>query len=273
MSSPATTIRSAPPRQWQTRAILAVVGMIAMVAAIGMATLWFGLITGEEFCPFTFTRRTFFYYEVPLIGAQVSPITRDVNTNALATFLKSNNYIVIPANATHRWDLVFDMRSSVETSRGDAAILCAYLDAVESDGTPYWEKWTEKHPAVAKILWPEVASIAQAQLYILIPDLIELAKRAASPAQFRKDLDVLLAKRLSELARVHRHVEDDRTAVDLLNQALRYLPNDSELLRAREEAQAALGEAPAAKPATGATSSLPPATTSPATAKPQTAAP
>lgn len=242
MNSDSNTRPTRPKKEWLPRIIVGVVGVIAVFVAVGMATLWFGIIAGEEFCPETFTRRSFFYYEIPLIGFQISPITRNDTTSAVSVHLTSNNFVPVPKGAKHRWDLVFDTRAAIKASQGDAAILCAYLDATDHEGKHYWEQWTDENKAIAKILWPAVASVARNRLYLFAPQLIDLAEQASDPQQFQSDLDALLAQQYGDLATVHQQLKDHETAVDLLTKALQYAPDDARLLKRRAVSLDALGE-------------------------------
>lgn len=227
-------------KRWQARLILSVVSMVGLLAVVFIATVWFGLIGGEEFCPQTFARRSFYYYEIPLVGVQVSPITRSDTTDGFSSFLKLKNYIPAAGNATPRWDLVNDSRSGVETSQGDASILCAYLDAMNSESNSYWEKWSEDHPAIAKVLWPAVAEVAREQLYILIPPLIELAKQASNSAQFQKDLDRLVAEQFCQIATIHQNLNDHEVAARLFAVALKRDPANQAAFEGRRASEAAL---------------------------------
>jgi len=44
---------------------------------LAVSVALFGMVVGEEFSPDKFARRSFIYYEIPLLGIQVSPVYRD----------------------------------------------------------------------------------------------------------------------------------------------------------------------------------------------------
>lgn len=51
---------------------LLIVGSLGLVVVIGIAN--FGLVNGEEFAPDTFERRSYWYFELPLVRLKVTPI-------------------------------------------------------------------------------------------------------------------------------------------------------------------------------------------------------
>lgn len=220
-----------------SRVILLVAGPLMIVAAALIITYNFGEISGEEFCPETFARREFYYHEIPLLGIQITGITRTTKTNSLETLLTTKK-LVPPSTATPRWDLVFDMRESRVTSKGDASILTEYLDATDADGGLYWETWTKDNPKIAKILWPAVAAVSRKQLYIFVPDLVALATPAEDPQKLQSDMDARLAQRYGDLAIVHQELDDHETAVMLLDEALKYDPSDTSLVEAKAKSAA-----------------------------------
>ena len=226
--------------RWLYRVLFGVLGLLGIGVVTYIATCLFGFVSGEEFSPDTFARRSFYYYQIPLIHLQVSPIGRDDQTNALETHLCAKKYVPVDKKKKPRWDLVLARRAGVVITQGDAAILCAYLDSEDKDGNLCWKKWTEDHPKVAKILWPEVARVARRQLYMFTPEMLELATGAANVDAFALELNRLLARKYSDLADVQQQLELHETAVELLNEAIRYAPDDSELKERRSKSQQAV---------------------------------
>jgi hypothetical protein len=212
-----------------------------MATVVLVATLLFGLNSGEEFSPGTFTRRSFYYYEIPLLGIQVTPIVREDETGSFERYLVRKGYVKSAAPGDPRWDLVRAARSGTTTFRGDADILCSYLDAVDSTGSRYWEAWSEEHPKLASVLWPLVAHAANQQLYIFVPELIDLASSASKPDELQRKLRQSLARQYCRLAEVQQNLGDHETAIELLTHALEYAPEDRETLQRREMSLRALG--------------------------------
>lgn len=199
MSTPATASRSSAPRRRQV-VLLCLVGPLILLAVGGYVTLFFGQVSGTEFSPESFDRRSFRYHEVPLLGWQVTPIKRDSATGTLETFLQQQDYFT--AQAATRWDLIMaTQRGQIIDPRG-ASILAPYLDANTPAAKSYWVDWSKQHPGHARWLWPEVVRLARRRLYVLIPDVMRLARarvRGASE-EFYAELQTLLAQRSGELA-------------------------------------------------------------------------
>jgi hypothetical protein len=224
-------------RRWVGRLGLGIAGVLGVLFIIFIATIAFGVVSGEEFSPGTFARRSFIYYEIPLIGLQITPIGRDDETNTLESYLCAQKLVPVNKSTKPRWDLVYAQRSGMEVFQGDAAILCAYLDAEDKEGDLYWKTWTENHPKLAKTLWPAVARVASQQLYIFTPEMFQLAKAANDPDSFSRELDRMLAGKYTHLGGIQQGLELHETAVELLTEALNYAPNDKDLIERREESR------------------------------------
>ena len=222
---------------------LLIVGSLGLVVVIGIAN--FGLVNGEEFAPDTFERRSYWYFELPLVRLKVTPIKRSAHQNSLEQTLVDNNYLtaIIPPK---RWDLVTTQRYGQLWREGDALILCHYLDAVDhDDGSAsdcYWEQWTNDHSQLAQILWPEVARLARRDLYFLIPPLFEAAVASGSPQQLQNDLDEILARSYEWLAEAEVELKNLDTAVRFYSDALRRDPNRIRCLTGRANCYEALGK-------------------------------
>jgi hypothetical protein len=218
-------------------------GLFGLVAVLTIATLLFGLHTGEEFAPDSFQRRTFYYYQIPLLGIQVTPIVREDQTSMFERYLRTNGFIAPGKPPTGRWDLVRATQGGKVRFRGDAEILCSYLDAVDPNDTPYWKAWSEKNADAAKVLWPLVARMARRQLYILVPEMIDLARGESNPARLRGRLEDSLAHQFLRLGQTEQALGNHEQAIELLDEALRYAPDDPEILTCRELSRQQLGQA------------------------------
>jgi hypothetical protein len=242
MSEETSPTRPRTNRKWGTKVLFGFLAILGVAAVLLVATLLFGLHTGEEFSPDTFSRRAFYYYEIPLLGLQVTPIVRKIQTNSFERYLLQNGLVKSGSAGQTRWDLVHAARSGTTTFRGDADILCSYLDAVDSDGTSRWKTWSEKNPKLAAVLWPLVGRAAMEQLYIFIPDLIDLADSGSAPDELQQQLNESLARQYRRLAEIQQQQGDHETAIDLLTEALDYAPADPEILQSRETSLRALGK-------------------------------
>ena len=93
----------------------------AVLFVLAYMTLTFGRIQGEEFSPDVFRRREFSYYEIPLLGLQVWPITHTESTGPLENYLRNKQLISLPARLPEpRWDLV----SATRGWGGTRSIMC-----------------------------------------------------------------------------------------------------------------------------------------------------
>ncbi len=196
-----------------------IVATMGLAAAVLIATLLFGQHGGEEFCPSTFTRRTFFYFQIPLIGIQVTPIFRDDTTNSLENYLVAGKFVKRTATDNPRWDLVTALSAGSKVVHGDAEILCSYLDTADENRRMVWQHWSDTHTEAAKVLWPLVAQLARQQLYLLVPDLFELASSESDPKTLAKKLDQSLARQYRRLAEIQQQLGNHGMARELQNYA------------------------------------------------------
>ena len=230
--------------RWLFRGFISLIGCAGVLLICWVFTVIFGRVTGEEFSPQLFQRRTFIYFEIPLLRVQVWPIRRESSTGAFERFLTRKGYIKVNSTKKPRWDLVFDSEHDPTSALCDAAILCKYFDTVDADQEFIWKNWTAKHPELAKRLWPAVAEVAQARCYIFIPDLIDVARRAddEKKVEFQQVLDTTLAAKFREAAKSEQHFERHARAVALFTLALSHDGDDLESLRGRAASFAAQGK-------------------------------
>ncbi len=221
------------------------------IAAAGLVALFtiltFGSVSGVEFAPDTFQRRTYRYYEIPLIHLKVSPLKRYVNQTQFEQFLVNGNYITTKSTP-QRWDLVSASRTGGTWRVGDAKILCQYLDAwdLEANTVSYWESWTKDHSSLGKVLWPEVAQLARQELYFLIPPLFDMALAADKPPVLHNDLNAWLARSYERLAEVEVELHNLDAAVRFYDDALSREPGRTSSLEGRARCRRALGRGEAA---------------------------
>ena len=240
-------------RPWPKGVVYALWGILGILAAtllVYMLTLWFGGVHGTEFSPQTFERRSYSFYELPLIGVQVTAIRQDDLTGIAETFLTTNNYVAPPpAGGPQDWHIIVGSRGTKLLRKGDASILIQYLDSKDSADYHRWVKWSEDNPKLAKVFWPAVQRLAEHDLYIFIPDLFLLAKQHSDAVKLQAALDKLRAEKLLFLARRLQAREEQAEAVKVLDEAAKLDPANKEITKARETSKAA----GAAKPAESAT--------------------
>jgi tetratricopeptide (TPR) repeat protein len=223
-----------------------VVTLMIVLALLGMGWLWivtFGAVVGEEFSPQRFQRRTFTYYQIPLLGIQIRPIVREAYRGNVEKFLVNNKYVQVTASAEKaRWDLLHDSYHRPQGPECDAAILSQYLDATLAQGGWFWEKWTKDHPKQAKVFWPAVAELAREQMYIFLPELIEVARQQDEAANFNQLLGRSLADSYCVLARAQQQEEHHQRAIELYGRALKHDAEHVDALRGRAESLRSVGE-------------------------------
>jgi hypothetical protein len=209
-----------PPRRFRWWFVLVAAGGLLVVGYL--STRIFGWVSGEEFSPDSFQRRRFSYYEIPLIHLQITPVSRESSTNPLENHLATD--MLGQSAVEPRWDLVWARQGAQSPEFGDASILCAYLDARDSNGDLFWKTWTEKNPQLAKKLWTTVLELAQQQLYLLVPDVFALAAQATDAASLEQNIGQLLADRYELLARTQVQRGNAQLARQLAEEGLRYAP-------------------------------------------------
>jgi tetratricopeptide (TPR) repeat protein len=222
--------------------------LISLAVVLGTAALsvlftsLFGHVHGEEFSPDTFQRRSFYYYQIPVLHIQVWPITRIDRTGDLEKYLTKQTYVGTGKPAEPRWDLVSATWISRDSYLCDARILCKYLDTRSANFDVHWLKWTEDNPALAKLLWPAISKIAGQQLYIFAPELFELASGASDPVQFQRDLNSRLANKYLQLAKSQQQMGHHQTAVDYFTESLSYDAQNAAAFNARASSWDALAK-------------------------------
>ena len=227
--------------RWGQRAVYFIT-LLAVFLFIGFILVAnFGNVNGEEFSPSTFKRRQFYYYEVPWIHVQVSPIFRDDSTDEVSTYLKSTDWLTLTPKSAEPWHLVSGYSGSQARQRGDASILTHYLDAVDADGSHYWEDWSQANAAHAKVLWQEIAEVARQQHYLLIPTMMALAEQSLDtpPADLASALNRHIVEHYRDWARNEEELGHDQAARTLYEAWLAREPG-------AEEAQSALDRLPPA---------------------------
>jgi hypothetical protein len=176
------------------------VGLLLLVGAIGfsiMLVMSFGRCTGEEFSASDFSRRDFYYFRIPLIKLQVTPIIRRAKTSLLVKHLQNKR--LIPKNGQN-WELASLNAGADQPYIANELILCRYLDQRNDDYDLRWLDWSQKNPKLARVFWPVIFRIANEDLYLLVPDLFQLARYAKDPVQLDAELRKLIIREAARIA-------------------------------------------------------------------------
>jgi hypothetical protein len=184
-----------------------------------IATAMFGGVHGKEFCPRTFERRSYSYYEIPLVGIQVTGEQHDDLTGDTEKAVVANKFIPAPTSPKQDWHVLVGSRSTKLRRPGDAGLLMQYLDAEDADKNHRWLKWSNDHAELAKVFWPAVQQLALHKLYLFMPDLFDLAKTNDDPTKLKKELDLAVAQKLRELSQRLKDRGDDTGAASVLKEA------------------------------------------------------
>ena len=155
-------------RNWITAA-----GVILMLVFGFFVIRTQGYVSGVEFAPSHFQIRDFSFYEIPLLHHQITPIYRKTRSSATATYLSQKSLIPSTGGTAKTWHLVSISRGLTGTTAADASFLVNQLQ-LRSAGKDYWRQWSVDHPAKAALVWPHVHKLADRELYVLIPGLLDL---------------------------------------------------------------------------------------------------
>lgn len=222
-------------RSKRRRAIL--VGIISTVVLLGMTglvTLMLGKVYGTEFAPSHFTTRSFTFWELPLLQLQISPIHRESVVTPVTNHLRSQGLIDVPGDPPSMWHLVEIQRGVSGPTPADAEILTSYLALSRTGSTTgssdsVWEEWSRSHPAAAKVLWPVIQRLARRELYILMPEIFEIATHQTQPQPLATAIDDHLRGAYVRLATDLRDAGRPDLAESLLQDAAADFPDDRQI--------------------------------------------
>ena len=204
--------------------IMAVVGLILLVLFVSI----FGYVRGEEFSPEAFARREYSFYRIPFTSIQIRPTRHRSTSNFLERRIASDLKVVSTGHPTAKWDIVHSRQAQWEPYEGDAKILSDYLSLRNADGDLIWNIWTNEHQELADILWPTIADVAKARLYVLIPDILDIAANPVTPDQLKNDLQALIEREALEIAAKLQENEQHEFAIRAFDLALLYGQNPTE---------------------------------------------
>src|SRR3954470_10601735 len=79
--------------QWLPAAGWSVLGVLGAALLVFLATVTFGGVHGIEFCPQTFERRSYSYYELPLLHIQMTGERHEALTGWTEKCVTSNKFV------------------------------------------------------------------------------------------------------------------------------------------------------------------------------------
>jgi hypothetical protein len=223
----------ANPASKRRRFWLTTLTALLLTFVVGLVVWIGGRVTGEEFTPTHFTRREFRFWELPLLGWQVTPIHRKSLATPTINLLRGKGYINVPTQPPRLYHPVQIAHGMLgEPQPGDAHILVDYL-MLEDDGTYIWQQWTRDHPRAAAVLWPEVQKLAFRELYVLIPELFSIAERTTAPQDLAAAIQSYLRTAYFELAEDLAAAGQPQMASELLEEASDDFPDDPRIEQLR----------------------------------------
>ncbi|KAA1260891.1 hypothetical protein LF1_34330 [Rubripirellula obstinata] len=192
-----------------------------------------GHVSGVEFAPSHFQIREFSFYEIPLLHHQITPIHRKTRTSKTATYLRQKSLIQSTRGPAQTWHLVSLSRGLTGSTPADASFLIDQME-LSSAGEDYWRQWSIDHPAKAALVWPVIQKLADRELYVLIPALLELVSANASKAVTRtEELKSKIDEHLQDeyFSLIQDMIAADRLplAEALLDEALADYPENEDL--------------------------------------------
>ncbi len=231
VSSP-TNSASAAKKNRSVKRWMAVCSTIVLTFALFIVIRTQGFVSGQEFSPTHFQQRNFSFYEIPLIHVQITPIKRVGSTPATATYVRQNALIRPHTGAPTSWHLVSISRGLTGSTAADANLLIDQLQ-LQTGVDEFWRTWSIDHPKLAKVLWPVIQKLAERELYILMPQLFELAQIDQTPQQLQQNIDELLRGQYRSLIQDMQAADRGELAKQLLAEASKDYPQDAELKNLR----------------------------------------
>ena len=115
------------------RVLGALLGLAGIGGVLAILVAMFGTVAGEEFCPQTFQRRTYWLVELPLVHWPLSREHRQPTTGACEQELARRSWIATIPSGAVQWHLAWQQRGR-QKQTGDAAVLLTYFDSRDEIG-------------------------------------------------------------------------------------------------------------------------------------------
>jgi hypothetical protein len=158
-------------------------GAVAVVLVLVLFVFVFGRVQGVEICADTLERRSFGFWELPVIGYQIRGTEYVDVSGDLEKHLGTASLVPAPPAKKKTWHVIYVSRGLQGMRRGDPEILVRYLEARNSSHDLAWLEWTKANPQLAPAVWQSVCKLAKAGKYTTIPDVLELAISASDPVK------------------------------------------------------------------------------------------
>lgn len=237
---------SRPTNRWLPTLGWSALSILGLILVVYIATVTFGAVHGTEFCPQTFERRTYSYYELPIVGWQVTGERHEDVTGGTEQAITTNKLLPTATSPKKDWHVLLGSRGTSRRQPGDAGILMSYLDATEEGSNLRWENWTDdaKTRPLASVLWPAVQQLALRERYVLIPDLFDLAQQCDDPQTLQAAINKALARRLLAISQTQAKLGRPDIAQKLAAEASAYEAQKPASPPAADSAEPGLAELP-----------------------------
>ena len=167
--------------------------LFIIVGAVGVLILLiFGRCSGEEFSSADFTRRTFYYFRIPVVKLQVTPLVRHDKSSVLVDHL--HRHQLIPKGLKKNWKLASHRVGSGHPYEADELILTRYLEQRNNGYNLRWLNWSQNNPRLARAFWPILWRVANEDLYVLVPELFQLSRYTPDPVTLDTRMRALIVK-------------------------------------------------------------------------------
>lgn len=173
--------------------VLVTGGMLVVIAfavlIVGPCFELSGMATGVEFSPDRFCHRSFRYFTV--LGIQVTPARRLEWRSEIEDYLHANRFVPTSPDST-RWCFVKGFAPGVRGWSGNAKLACQGLGCW--GGSDEWVQWSQEHPKLAKVLWPQVVSWIQQERFEEVHALLRFTdlKTAKTSQEIDDKIDAAL---------------------------------------------------------------------------------
>src|SRR5437868_506319 len=139
-----TSTSSTTPRRWIPIVGWSFIGLLGVTLFVFVVTVMFGGVHGLEFCPQTFERRSYSFYELPVLRIQMTGERNEDLTGPTEQYVQSQKYFTA-GTGKKDWHVLVGSQGTRMRRPGDAGILVQYLDAKQNGDTHRWVEWSEKN--------------------------------------------------------------------------------------------------------------------------------
>jgi hypothetical protein len=197
MSTDSSSPGSTGGRSWLPTLGWSLIAVLGTILFVFVVTVIFGGVHGLEFCPQTFERRSYSYYELPLLRIQITGERHEDLTGDTEQYVRSQKYFT-PITGKKDWHVLVGSQGTRLRRPGDAGILMQYLDAEQPGNSRRWVQWSEKNETLAEIIWPAAQQLALSDAYVFIPDLFDLTKTLDCDEQLKPAVKNLLSTKIKQ---------------------------------------------------------------------------